>query len=90
MIGEMVARADEATSWIMSKRHLHNMGLRFCHLTIRRGSNMMSIADLLDDKSLDSDIALVAADKPCAGLAFASDRDFQTRANQTVKKSWHR
>ena len=55
------------------------MGLRFAILLSGRGSNMMSIADLLDDKSLDSDIALVAADKPCAGLTFASERGFETR-----------
>ena len=55
------------------------MGLRFAILLSGRGSNMMSIADLLDDKSLDSDIAIVAADKPCAGLAFASERGFETR-----------
>lgn len=55
------------------------MGLRFAILLSGRGSNMMSIADLLDDKRLDSDIALVAADQPCAGLAFASERGFEAR-----------
>ena len=40
---------------------------------------MMSIADLLETQSLDGHIVLVAADKPCAGLAFASERGFDTR-----------
>lgn len=53
-------------------------GMRFAILISGRGSNMLSLADVIAEHSMLGSLVLVAADKSCAGLALAKERGLST------------
>lgn len=59
-------------------RLLPNMALRFAILISGRGSNMLALSDRLAVHGAKCELALVAADNNCAGLALAKERGIAT------------
>ena len=59
-------------------RRLPNMALRFAILISGRGSNMLALSDMFAVHGAKCELALVAADNNCAGLALAKERGIAT------------